>query len=141
MLLWCYLQITLCFLTCKEEYKWRHLVKCFAEIQIQHSGLRSLPIIRWNHWAWLILVLNNAGSQWSQLPFLSIHNASASSIPCSFARIHAWPRSSCYWGSTVFLFMKSKTCPIHSSVIPSNSNSSKPAAKVLQLQLQYFLVT
>lgn len=34
MFLGCYLQIALCFPVCKEEYKRRDLVKCFAEIQI-----------------------------------------------------------------------------------------------------------
>ena len=38
MLLWCYLQLTLCFPAYKQECKCRDLVKHFAKIPIQHSG-------------------------------------------------------------------------------------------------------
>lgn len=96
-LLWCYLQLTLCFPACKEEYKCTDLVKRFAKIQIQHpirlvvSFKNNMKLIGLDLFfffffflAWLILALNRAGSQGSWLPFLNIHSPSASSLLCQY---------------------------------------------------------
>ena len=59
-----------------------------------------------------ILALNCAGSQKSQLPFLNIHNPYASSLLCSFARIHARPQKLLLLGFTCFSFYEIQDVPI-----------------------------